>query len=117
MFNPFRWFWDKALKRALNGLVFVIRRPEMKWAGMVMAGMGFPAAQTIISYITEAENAFPESGSGATKMRWVLANVQRLNNQGVLDIDGLDERALIKHIEALLLVVEHRALLTSITSK
>lgn len=110
--NPFKIIAQGG-KYFLKGIQWVLNRPETSIAALVLPGLGYAKAALILKYMIEAEDRFSSSGSGPTRLKWVMQTLRALERQGVFDI-GLDDGELAKYISALVPAAEAKGQLVEI---
>jgi hypothetical protein len=105
-FNPIKLIASGG-KFILKGLSFVLNRPETSIAALILPGLGFAKAALILKYMMQAEDVFTSSGSGPTKLKYVMTTIRLLEKQGLIDL-GLTDGELAKYIAALVPAAEER---------
>jgi hypothetical protein len=111
--NPFKIILSGG-KHFLKGIQWILNRPETSIAALVLPGLGYAKAALVLKYMIEAEDKFSSSGSGPTKLRWVMKTIRLLEKQGVVPDIGLNDGELAKYIAALVPAAEAKGMLVEI---
>jgi hypothetical protein len=112
--NPFKLF-VKGGKYVLKGVRFVLRRPEMTYAALLLPGLGYAKAALILKQMVSAERIFSTPKSGAEKLRYVIGILRRMENEDIIDI-GMTDGQLAKIIAALVPAVEGKGKIAEVAN-